>query len=229
MVTKRSRRLTFDGTTKLVELTRPSIVDYIGQRKLDDVRVMDAASFDKLLEGSVALGYDDIARRMDEFVDFAEAKAGGLIAVNNGNLSLVNQKEFGNAVDRLHEEYSKMYNSEEAARRVGAMLNHYTAETFPETHIDDKVAVLHATHVDKECPFEGCDFKWPIEVEVYSMAYAIPLLVSRGTAHLAKEHQLLKKSNGGPNGGAITPWLFYHAFMQPVNSNSEQKKREVGK
>jgi hypothetical protein len=186
--------------------------EYLGGMPLDVLRQIDMISFERLKAEGVDLSYEDIARRMDRLVELCENKFKDKGLVANAITSPIHGRELDKLFAILTEEYEMMHGSNaDIGGKVDRVLNPFIAREFPETALDGGVILLQAKRYEpsKICQLEGCTFSWADDFDVYSTTHNIPLTINKETAHLVREHQILRKGNGS----SITPWLFYHAFM----------------
>lgn len=177
-----------------------SQVLFIGARNLDEVIAQDSAELIQV-RGS----FEDIANRMQAFVDFAKGK--GYILGHEEQSALVSP-----VLRRFVAQYGDNFSKNDSVwRSYGQEWGKKMAE-HPKTWYDNTTAVIQfvQTRGFQLCPFEGCKGNaWGEDVQIVSRKNGRQLTVNSGTAHLARVHHLLEKDNEY----GISSKEFYDAFM----------------
>lgn len=173
---------------------------FIGARNLNEVIAQDTAELIQV-RGS----FEDIANRMQAFVDFAKGK--GYMLGHEEQAALV-----GPILTRFVKQYGKDFSENDSTwRSYGQEWGKKMAE-HQKTWYDNTTAVIQfmQTRGFQLCPFEGCKANaWGEDVQIVSRRNGRQLTVNSGTAHLARVHHLLEKDNEY----GISAKDFYEGFM----------------
>jgi hypothetical protein len=184
--------------------TRSSMEGWIGN--FPSVEAVQAADNRELEE--IAGSYEAIADRMQTMWGFAYKFV-------KQNRDIVPDGKWDAAINpvlnRFMEQYGENFGKDDEAWRAYIEEWSRLRASFPETHLDEKVAVLQSlgTRGFQLCPFKPCEAVWNEEVQVYGRKNGRQLTINRGTIHLAREHHFLEKGNEY----GISPREFYEAFM----------------
>jgi len=176
-----------------------SIVGFIPHEALlDEVIAQDTRELEEI-DGS----FEDIAIRMQKFLDFAES-----VEIPYEEW----EKVIGSVTNQLNAQYgrdwSKNSNVWKAFEKEWVRLR----SKFPQTWYDNKTAVLDylSTRGFQLCPFEGCKTNaWNEDVRICNRETERELVINQGTVHLARVHHLLEKGNEY----GISAREFYEHFM----------------
>ena len=83
-----------------------------------------------------------------------------------------------------------------------------STERGPYRGVYSPIYVVHVFHRgSQQCPFARCDYTWTNEYLIFNSFTERFFLISRGTEHLAREHQVLE---------GMSTIEFYHHFAEPM-------------